>query len=76
MNVFDIQKYHLWRHGNIMKFGLSLGHAIEYFCGLEFGDMFDTLGMLYDGPAIIPPCLSPQVIKGHKLVWAPCHPWP
>jgi hypothetical protein len=49
MNIFDIQKYQLWRHGNIMKFGLSLGHAIEYFRGLEFGDMLDTLGMFYDG---------------------------
>jgi hypothetical protein len=49
MNVFAIQKDHLWRHGNIMKFGLSLGQAIKYFCGFEFGDMFDTLGMFYDG---------------------------
>jgi hypothetical protein len=49
MNVFDIQKDHMWRHGNIMKFGLSLAQAIEYFCGLESGDMFDTLGMFNDG---------------------------
>jgi len=32
-----------------MKFGLNLGHAIEYFRGLESKDMFDTLGMFYDG---------------------------
>jgi hypothetical protein len=32
-----------------MKFGLNLGQAIEYFHGLESGDMFDTLGMFYDG---------------------------
>jgi hypothetical protein len=49
MNIFDILKYHLWRHGNIMKFGLSLGQAIEYFCGLESEDIFNTLGMFYDG---------------------------
>jgi hypothetical protein len=49
MNIFDIQKDRLWRNGNIMKFGLSLGQTIEYFHGLEFGDMFDTLGMFYDG---------------------------
>jgi len=32
-----------------MKFGLSLKQAIEYFHGLESKDMFDTLGMFYDG---------------------------
>jgi hypothetical protein len=25
MNVFDILKYHPWKHGNIMNFGLGLG---------------------------------------------------
>jgi hypothetical protein len=49
MNVFDIQKNHMWKHGNIMKFGLSLGQAIEYFRALESKDMSDTLGMFYDG---------------------------
>jgi hypothetical protein len=53
MNIFDIQKDHLWRHGNIMKFGLSLGQAIEYFRGLESKDMFNTLGMFYDGHYVI-----------------------
>jgi hypothetical protein len=32
-----------------MNFGLSLGWVIEYFCVLESKDMFDTLGMFYDG---------------------------
>jgi hypothetical protein len=25
MNVFDIQKDHSWKHGNIMNFGFGLG---------------------------------------------------
>jgi hypothetical protein len=49
MSIFDIQKDHMWRHGNIMNSNLNLGQAIEYFCGLQSMGMFDTLGMFYDG---------------------------
>jgi hypothetical protein len=51
MNILYIWNNHSWRHENNMNFHLGLARLYNTLMAcLEPLNMFDTLGMSYDGP--------------------------